>query len=180
MKKTLTDRIKALVPTGRAAALAAYLSVAPAKEVNSDVSFGGGIAVDLNRNVSIGGYAASTDKAGWLGKIGLYYTLFGADKGDLSLKIGGGHLFENGLLPSGEIVYTPKSKNPYSVGVGLGYGLVKKNEGNGDDENGEKEEITDKCLSWGGIWIKYGDGIECRCPEEPEKLRTSDGECYEL
>ena len=153
--KTLADRIKAL-------ALALGLSVLPAKEVNSaDVSYGGSIGIDLNKNVSVGGYITSTDKANSLfGKVGLNYILNGADKGTFSVRLGGGYLFQNGLSPSIEASYTPKLESPYSIGAGLGLGLVKKDEGNGDvnDEN----KFVGSCIIDGGTWREDGT---CKCPE---------------
>ena len=143
-----------------AAVVALGLSLAPAKEVDSEVSYGGSIGIDLNKNVSVGGYVTSTDKANSLfGKMGLNYILLGKDKGHLSLGIGGGYLFENGLSPSIEGRYTPKSESPFSIGVGLGYSLVKKDEGNGD-VNGEVEEEPFRCT--GGTLV--GEK-ECKCPE---------------
>ena len=94
---------------------------------------GGSIGIDLNKNVSVGGYVTSTDKANSLfGKVGLNYILSGADKGTFSVRVGGGYLLENGLSPSIEGSYTPKSESPFSIGAGLGYSLVKKDEENGD------------------------------------------------
>ena len=152
--KTLTDRIKA-------AALAIGLSVLPAKEVNSaEISYGGSIGIDLNRNISVGGYITSTDKANSLfGKMGLNYVLLGRDKGHLSLRIGGGYSLENGMTPSIEGSYTPKSANPFSIGAGLGYSLVKKDEKEGDI-NGAVGEEPLECD--GGTITEEGD---CKCPE---------------
>ena len=70
-----------------AAVVALGLSLAPAKEVNSGVSYGGSIGIDLNKNVSVGGYLTSTDKANSLfGKMGLNYILLGRDKGQSLIK----------------------------------------------------------------------------------------------
>ena len=126
MKKSrLADKINAAV-------VALALSIAPAKEVDSEVSYGGSIGIDLNKNVSVGGYLTSTDKANSLfGKMGLNYVLIGRDRGNLSLRLGGGYLLENGITPSIEGSYTPKSANPFSIGAGLGYSLVKKDEKKG-------------------------------------------------
>ena len=153
MKKTLADRI-------RVWALATGLSVLPAKEVDSAVSYGGSIGIDLNRNISVGGYLTSTDQANSLfGKMGLNYILLGRDKGNLSLRIGGGYLLENGMTPSIEGSYTPKSANPFSIGAGLGYSLVKKDEKEGDINGAEGEEPL-RCI--GGTITEEG---ECKCPE---------------
>ena len=157
MKKTLTDRIKA-------AALALGLSVLPAKEVNSaDVSFGGSIGIDFNKNISFGGHITSTDKENSLfGKVGLNYILNGADKGKFSVRVGGGYLLPNGLSPSIEGSYTPKSDNPFSIGAGLGYSLVRKDEGSIDvnEEEKDTDEQTLKCV--GGTWTEEE---VCECPE---------------
>ena len=143
-----------------AAVVALGLSMAPAKEVDSGVSYGGSIGIDLNRNVSVGGYLTSTDQANSLfGKMGLNYILSGADKGTFSVRVGGGYLFSNGLSPSIEGSYTPKSERPFSIGAGLGFGLVKKDEGNGDGVNGETAEPFE-CI--GGTLIGERD---CECPE---------------
>ena len=143
-----------------AAVVALGLSIAPAKAVNPEVSYGGSIGIDLNRNVSVGGYLTSTDKANSLfGKMGLNYVLLGRDKGHLSLGIGGGYVLENGLSPSIEGRYTPKSESPFSIGAGLGYSLVKKDEKEGDI-NGAVGEEPLRCI--GGTITEEG---ECKCPE---------------
>ena len=162
--KTLADRIKAL-------ALALGLSVLPAKEVNSaDVSYGGSIGIDFNKNVSVGGYITSTDKANSLfGKVGLNYILNGADKGTFSVRLGGGYLFPNGLSPSIEGSYTPKSESPYSIGAGLGYSLVKKD---GENGNGEGNNIDETLKCTGGTWTEEG---VCECPEPYFPAGTGEG-----
>ena len=156
-----------------AAAVAVGLSVAPAKEVNSGVSYGGSIGIDLNRNISVGGYVTSTDKANALfGKMGLNYILLGRDKGHLSLGIGGGYLLENGLSPSIEGRYTPKSESPLSIGVGLGYSLVKQDEKEGD-RNGEEPF---ECI--GGTLVGERD---CECPEGTARWTGPSGvECTKV
>ena len=53
-RKSLTEKIKAV-------ALATGLSVLPAKEVNSGISYGGSVGVDFNGNVSIGGQILSVN-----------------------------------------------------------------------------------------------------------------------
>ena len=151
-----------------AAVVALGLSLAPAKEVDSGVSYGGSIGIDLNKNVSIGGYLTSTDKANSLfGKVGLNYILIGRDKGHLSLRIGGGYLLENGMTPSIEGSYTPKSANPFSIGAGLGYGLVKKDEKKGGI-NGAVGEEPLRCI--GGTITEEG---ECKCPEGTSPGRSN-------
>ena len=142
--------------TLKAIVIAAFLSLVPVNEVDSGVSYGGGIALDFNGNVSVGGHILSTDKANALfGKVGLNYIVRGQDKGDLSLRLGGGYLFDQGITAGIEGSYTAKSASPFSVGVGIGYGVVKKEEG-----NGEEGEEPLKCV--GGTITEEGD---CKCPE---------------
>ena len=162
MKKIgLADKIHAAV-------VALGLSLAPAKEVDSGVSYGGSIGIDLNRNISVGGYVTSTDKANSLfGKMGLNYILLGRDKGHLSLGIGGGYLFENGITPSIEGSYTPKSESPFSIGAGLGYSLVKKDKKKGDINGAGGEELL-RCI--GGTITEEG---ECKCPEGTIPARSA-------
>ena len=151
-----------------AALVALGLSIAPAKEVDSAVSYGGSIGIDLNRNISVGGYITSTDQANSLfGKMGLNYVLIGRDKGHLSLRIGGGYLLENGMTPSIEGSYTPKSESPFSIGAGLGYSLVKKDEKEGDI-NGAGGEEPLSCI--GGTITEEG---ECKCPEGTVPLTSN-------
>ena len=156
-----------------AAVVALGLSLAPAKEVDSGVSYGGSIGIDLNKNVSVGGYVTSTDKANSLfGKMGLNYILLGKDKGHLSLGIGGGYVLENGLSPSIEGSYTPKSESPFSIGVGLGYSLVKK-----DGENGAVNEGVEESIDCGeGVWIE--DEGHCECLEEGMSLGQITKTCH--
>ena len=169
-----------LVSKLKAAGLATALSVLPAEEVDSGVSYGGSIAVDINKRVSVGGYVSSTDRAkSFFVRGGLNYILTGRDKGDLQLRVGGGYNFNNRIAPSIDLSITPKSESPFSIGAGLGYSSIKKDKKK-LDVNGESGEITDVCMSRGGIWIEDEFGKECRCPEEPEKLRTADGECVEI
>ena len=158
-----------------AAVVALGVSIAPAKEVDSEVSYGGSIGIDLNKNVSVGGYVTSTDKANSLfGKMGLNYVLLGRDKGHLSLRIGGGYLFENGLSPSIEGRYTPKSESPFSIGAGLGYSLVKK-----DGENGDVNEGVEESIDCGeGTWIE--DEGHCECLEEGMSLDQITKTCHKF
>ena len=165
MKKIgLADKIHAAV-------VALGLSIAPAKEVDSEVSYGGSIGIDLNRNISVGGYLTSTDQANSLfGKMGLNYVLLGRDKGHLSLRLGGGYLLENGMTPSIEGSYTPKSANPFSIGVGLGYSLVKK-----DGENGDVNEGVEDIDCGEGIWSE--DKRRCVCAEEDRVFGVNTKTC---
>ena len=149
----LTDRIKA-------AALAVGLSVLPAKEVGSGVSYGGRVGVDFGGNVSIGGQIVTkNEQKSFGGKFGVDYVLIGEDKGKLGLSGGVAYLFPNGLTISGEGIYKFNSKNPFSVGLGVGYGNVKKDGRNGDVNGGEVEEPFE-CI--GGTLV--GEN-ECKCPE---------------
>ena len=144
----------------KAVAIAVGLSLVPVNEVDSGVSYGGGIALDFNGNVSIGGHILSTDKANALmGKVGLNYILNGQDKGDLSLRLGGGYVFTNGIAPSIEGSITPTSASPFSIGAGIGLSSVKEDKRNGD-VNGEAGEEPFECI--GGTLVGERD---CKCPE---------------
>ena len=158
----LTDRIKAT-------ALAVGLSVLPAKEVDSGVSYGGGVGVDFGGNVSLRGYALTGDKSGIHGRVGLGYNVLGKDRGEFSADLGVSYLFDNGLSLGALGIYNPKSKRPFSVGAGVGHGNVKKDKGNG----GEVEEpFRKECI--GGTITEEGD---CECPEGSifnHKTRTCD------
>lgn len=155
MKKSgLTNKINT-------ALLSLGLLTASAKEVDSGVSYGGSIAIDINRNISAGGYVASTDRTNSLyAKGGLNLVLAGRDKGKFSLRIGGGWNFRNRIAPSVELGITPKSDKPFSVGLGLGYGNFKKNEKKERNLGGDTGEEPFKCI--GGTLI--GES-ECKCPE---------------
>ena len=144
----LTDRIKAT-------ALAVGLSVLPAKEVDSGVSYGGGVGVDFGGNVSLRGYVLTGDESGIHGRVGLGYNVLGEDRGEFSADLGVSYLFDNGLSVGALGIYNPNSKRPFSVGAGVGHGSVKKDGGNG----GEVEEPF-KCI--GGTLV--GEN-ECKCPE---------------
>ena len=149
----LTDRIKA-------AALAVGLSVLPAKEVGSGVSYGGGVGVDFGGNVSLRGYVLTGDKPGIHGRVGLGYNVLGEDRGEFSADLGVSYLFDNGLSLGALGFYNPNSKRPFSVGAGVGFGNVKKDGGNG----GEVEEPFE-CI--GGTLVGERD---CKCPEETVKI----------
>ena len=147
-RSPFVDQLKAIV-------IAVGFSIVPANEVDSGVSYGGGLALDFNGNVSVGGHILSTDKANALmGKVGLNYIVRGQDKGDLSLRLGGGYVFTNGMAPSIEGSITPTSASPFSIGIGVGYGKVKKG------GNGEVEDEPFRCI--GGTLV--GEN-ECKCPE---------------
>ena len=166
----LTDRIKA-------AALAVGLSVLPAKEVGSGVSYGGRVGVDFGGNVSIGGQIVTKNEPeSFGGKFGVDYVLIGEDKGKLGLSGGVVYLFPNGLTISGEGIYKFNSKNPFSVGLGVGYGNVKKDGGNGVNEelgdfcgySVDKDGFINRgglcekrCEDTGGTWVNGN----CYCPE---------------
>ena len=159
-----------LVSKLKAAGLATALSVLPAEEVDSGVSYGGSIAVDINKRVSVGGYVSSTDRAkSFFVRGGLNYILTGRDKGDLQLRVGGGYNFNNRIAPGIGLSFTPKSESPFSIGAGLGLNSVKKDKGNGD-VNGEVEEEPLKCV--GGTITEEGN---CECPDGYLLFSVADG-----
>ena len=170
-KSGVADQIKAVV-------LAAGLSILPAKEVNSGVSVGGKIGFGLNGDVSAGVQAVLTDRPNSFGvKVGVDYNLAGENKGDLKAGLGVAYLTSNGITISGEGNYNPQAKkSPFSFGVGLGYGNVRKNLGVDGDVNGVGDGCTwyrneivagsenvceERCEDTGGTWVN-GD---CECPE---------------
>ena len=129
----------------KAIVIAVGLSIVPVHEVDSGVSYGGGIALDFNGNVSVGGHILSTDKANALfGKVGLNYIVRGQDQGDLSLRLGVGYIFKNGIAPSIEGSITPTSASPFSIGAGIGLSSVKKDKKR--EVNGEVEEESLVCI----------------------------------
>ena len=135
------DRIKAV-------ALATGLSVLPAKEVGSGISYGGSVGIDFNRNVSIGGQILSVNKPNSVyGKLGANLILIGKDKGGISIRGGAGYLLNDGFSLGVEGGYNPKSKSPFSLGIGGGYGVVK-DEKNGRGENGGVENVGLDYCSW--------------------------------
>ena len=178
-RKSLTDKIKAV-------ALATGLSVLPAKEVNSGISYGGSVGVDFNGNVSIGGQILSVNNPNSVyGKLGANWILMGKDKGGVSIRGGVGYLFDKGFSLGVEGGYNPKSESPFSLGIGGGYGVVK-DEKNGGGENGggdgrrwcgwnnkgenigsDEEICKERCITTGGIWGDEADeiGNKCECPE---------------
>ena len=179
----LTDRIKA-------AALAVGLSVLPAKEVGSGVSYGGGVGVDFGGNVLLRGQIVTKNEPkSFGGKFGVDYVLIGEDKGKLGLSGGVAYLFPNGLTISGEGIYKFNSKNPFSLGLGVGFGNVKKDGGDGNSKEsnifdgcgwykdqmaGDEEVCKERCVTTDGTWV---DGY-CECPEGAGLL--AGGECYKL
>ena len=187
-KSGVADQIKAVV-------LAAGLSILPAKEVNSGVSVGGKIGFGFNGDISAGVQAVLTDMPNSFGvKAGVDYNLAGENKGDLKAGLGVAYLTSNGITISGEGNYNPwAKKSPFSFGVGLGYGNVKKNLGVGGDVNGVFEEgcvlessenyeifygnegdCKEICVSTGGAW----ENGACECPEGT--YSAANGGCYKL
>ena len=155
-RKSLTEKIKAV-------ALATGLSVLPAKEVNSGISYGGSVGVDFNGNVSIGGQILSVNNPNSVyGKLGVNWVVMGKDKNSPSIRGGVGYLFDKGFSLGVEGGYNPKSESPFSLGIGGGYGVVK-DEKNGGGENGEDEDkFIGSCIIDGGTWREDGT---CKCPE---------------
>ena len=166
MKKTLADRI-------RVWALATGLSVLPAGEVNSgtsyssqeiqaeaggsSLSYGGRLGIGFNGDISLGAQLLSSNKAkSVIGKVGLDFILSGEDRGEFAASVGVGYLFPRGITSTLEGRYNPKSERPFSLGVGLGYGKVKKDVGDGNGETTEPFE----CI--GGTLV--GER-ECECPK---------------
>ena len=168
-RKSLTEKIKAV-------ALATGLSVLPAKEVNSGISYGGSVGVDFNGNVSIGGQILSVNNPNSVyGKLGANLILMGRDKGGVSIRGGVGYLFDKGFSLGVEGGYNPKSESPFSWGIGGGYGVVK-DEKNGGGENGVIPECLALPRNEGGTWIDEGGLCEERCittggiwGDEPDK-----------
>ena len=167
-RKSLTDKIKAV-------ALATGLSVLPAKEVNSGISYGGSVGVDFNGNVSIGGQILSVNKPNSVyGKLGVNWVVMGKDKNSPSIRGGVGYLFDKGFSLGVEGGYNPKSKSPFSLGIGGGYGVVK-DEKNGGGENGNGEECH--LLAIGGTWINRGGLCEKRCVDTGGTWENESCEC---
>ena len=189
-RKSLTDKIKAV-------ALATGLSLLPAKEVNSGISYGGSVGVDFNGNVSIGGQILSVNNPNSVyGKLGVNWVVMGKDKNSPSIRGGVGYLFDKGFSLGVEGGYNPKSESPFSFGIGGGYGVVKdEKNGGGENGNGEanycgwnnewvqtgNEEICkENCITTGGIWGDERDeiGNKCDClSEETGKVLGASGSC---
>ena len=165
-RKSLTDKIKAV-------AFATGLSVLPAKEVNSGISYGGSVGVDFNGNVSIGGQILSVNNPNSVyGKLGANLILMGKDKGDVSFRGGVGYLFDKGLSLGVEGGYNRNSESPFSLGIGGGYGVVK-DEKNGGEGNDNDTSETLKCTD--GTWTDEG---VCECPSGQVLFSTAEGfEC---
>ena len=162
----LTSRLKAMV-------VALGVSVLPASEVNSgtsysrqevqpkeqgsSLSYGGRLGIGFNGDLSLGAQLLSSNKAkSVIGKVGLDFILSGADRGAFAASVGVGYLFPRGITSTLEGRYNPKSESPFSLGVGLGYGKVKKDGGDGNGETTEPFE----CI--GGTLV--GER-ECECPK---------------
>ena len=199
MKKTLADRI-------RVWALATGLSVLPAGEVNSgtsyssqaiqaeaggsSISYGGRLGIGFNGDLSLGAQLLSSNKAkSVVGKVGLDFILSGEDRGEFAASVGVGYLFPRGITSTLEGRYNPKSERPFSLGVGLGYGSVKKDGENGGElgdicaytllEDGwgflNRGGVCEKrCADTGGTWVNGS----CECPEGAGMYTT--GECSDI
>ena len=197
MKKTLADRI-------RVWALATGLSVLPAGEVNSgtsyssqaiqaeaggsSISYGGRLGIGFNGDLSLGAQLLSSNKAKSLvGKVGLDFILSGEDRGEFAASIGVGYLFPRGITSTLEGRYNPNSERPFSLGFGLGYGIVKKDGENGEElgdicayrvsEGGfvDRGGVCEKrCEDTGGTWVNGN----CECPKDKEnEYLAGDGTC---
>ena len=182
-RKSLTEKIKAV-------ALATGLSVLPAKEVNSGISYGGSVGIDFNGNVSIGGQILSVNNPNSVyGKLGVNWVVMGKDKNSPSIRGGVGYLFDKGFSLGVEGGYNPKSESSFSLGIGGGYGVVKDEKNGGGENGGEdvfsdgcrwyKDEIVagneetckERCITTGGTW----ENSYCECPEK--KALFADGVC---
>ena len=169
-----------LVSKIKAALLGAGLSILPAKEVDSGVSYGGNIGIGFNGDISVAGQVLTSNKAKTMvGKFGLHFLLTGKDRGEIGASVGVGYLFPRGISSTIEGRYNPKSENPLSLGFGLGYGNIEKNGGDGDVngifeegcvlESSEDYEILygnegdckENCVTTGGTWANGS----CKCPE---------------
>ena len=183
MTKRLTDRVKAL-------ALATGLAVTPLDEAKSGVSYGAGVGIDFNGNVSVGGQILSKNEAGsFAGKLGANYILRGEDRGKLSLRGGVSYLFDKGFSLGAEGGYTLGSKNPFSLGIGGGYGAISEKTNNQTEEGGpicsydfENDNWVNRggvcetrCEDTGGTW-KNGT---CECPQGEGDWRDVAGYCVD-
>ena len=190
-RKSLTEKIKAV-------AFATGLSLLPAKEVNSGISYGGSVGVDFNGNVSIGGQILSVNKPNSVyGKLGVNWVVMGKDKNSPSIRGGVGYLFDKGFSLGVEGGYNPKSESPFSLGIGGGYGVVK-DEKNGRGENGnlptnrycralpinkggtwidEGGLCEERCITTGGIWGNELDEYGTKCECKGEKSLDVVGNC---
>ena len=166
-----------LVSKLKAAGLAAAISVLPAEEVDSGVSYGGNIGIGFNGDISVAGQVLTSNKAKTMvGKFGLHFLLTGKDRGEIGASVGAGYLFPRGITSTIEGRYNPKSENPLSLGFGLGYGNIEKNE-----ENGINEELGDICayrVSEGGF-VNRGGLCEKRCEDTGGTWVNGSCECPE-
>ena len=181
----LTNKIKAT-------ALALGLSLLPAKEVDSGMnysnqetqtqekgsrfSYGGRIGIGFNGDISLGAQVLTSNEAkSLIGKFGVDFIVTGKDRGEFNVNAGAGYIFPRGITSTLEGRYNPKSENPLSWGIGLGYANVKKNGGNGEElgdicsYSWEKDEWTNRgglceknCEDTGGTWVNGS----CECSEE--------------
>ena len=165
-----------LVSKIKAALLGAGLSVLPVKEVDSGVSYGGNIGIGFNGDISVAGQVLTSNKAKTMvGKFGLHFLLTGKDRGEIGASVGAGYLFPRGITSTIEGRYNPKSENPLSLGFGLGYGNIEKNE-----ENGINEELGDICgVSPEGEWLNRGGLCEKRCEDTGGTWKNGSCECPE-
>ena len=180
MKKALADGI-------RVWALATGLSVFPAGEADSgtsssrqeihpeaggsSISYGGRLGIGFNGDLSLGAQLLSSNKAkSVIGKVGLDFILSGEDRGEFAASVGVGYLFPRGITSTLEGRYNPGSERPFSLGVGLGYGKVKKELGDIcaytllEDGWGfvNRGGVCEKrCEDSGGTWVNGN----CECPE---------------
>ena len=178
-----------LVSKIKAAGLAAAISVLPAEEVDSGVSYGGNIGIGFNGDISVAGQVLTSNKAKTMvGKFGLHFLLTGKDRGEIGASVGAGYLFPRGISSTIEGRYNPKSENPLSLGFGLGYGNIEKNVENEINEElgdfcgrypGEEEFVNrgglceKRCEDTGGTWINGS----CECPEEKSLYLDVGGYC---
>ena len=166
-----------LVSKLKAALLGAGLSILPAKEVDSGVSYGGNIGIGFNGDISVAGQVLTSNKAKTMvGKFGLHFLLTGKDRGEIGASVGAGYLFPRGISSTIEGRYNPKSENPLSLGFGLGYGNIKKNGGNGINE----EEVISGCVQLlSGEWKNVGGVCEKRCEDTGGTWVNGSCECPE-
>ena len=163
-----------LVSKMKAALLGAGLSILPAKEVDSGVSYGGNIGIGFNGDISVAGQVLTSNKAKTMvGKFGLHFLLTGKDRGEMGASVGAGYLFPRGITSTIEGRYNLKSENPLSLGFGLGYGSIEKN-----GENGE--EVISGCAYYPNEgWRNVGGVCEERCEDTGGTWKNGSCECPE-
>ena len=194
----LTSRLKAMV-------VALGVSVLPAGDVNSgtsyshqevqpkeqgsSISYGGSLGIGFNGDISLGAQILSSNKAkSVIGKVGLDFILSGEDRGAFAASVGVGYLFPRGITSTLEGRYNPKSESPFSLGVGFGYGSVKKDGENGEELGDicayrfEKDGWVDRggvcekrCADTGGTWVNGS----CECPQGEGEHRDIGGNCID-